>query len=59
MVVADDTWNIEQVYPLNADAFLQPEGMAFDKQGNLYISNEGNQINSGNILLFKYNKANN
>jgi uncharacterized protein YjiK len=57
LIVADENWNVQEVYPLNADAFLQPEGMAFDKQGNLYISNEGNQINNGNILLFKYSKA--
>jgi uncharacterized protein YjiK len=53
LVVADDKFDIQQVYPLNSE-FLQPEGMAFDKQGNLYISNEGDKVSTGNILMFKY-----
>jgi len=56
LVVLDNNWNAVQAYPLNA-GFLQPEGMAFDKQGNLYISNEGDKATNGNILLFKYSKA--
>jgi uncharacterized protein YjiK len=53
LVVADDKFDVQQVYPLSSE-FLQPEGMAFDKQGNLYISNEGDKVSSGNILMFKY-----
>ncbi|RYU91723.1 SdiA-regulated family protein [Mucilaginibacter terrigena] len=54
LVVLDEQWNVLQAYPLSGKVFLQPEGMAFDKQGNLYISNEGDKITNGNILLFKY-----
>ncbi|TSD67042.1 SdiA-regulated family protein [Inquilinus sp. KBS0705] len=55
LVVADENFNVQQAYPLNS-GFLQPEGMAFDKQGNLYISNEGDTASPGNISLFKYVK---
>ncbi|MBD1362305.1 SdiA-regulated domain-containing protein [Mucilaginibacter sp. ZT4R22] len=54
LVVTDDKWKVQGSYMLKG--FLQPEGMAFDSKGNLYISNEGDEIASGNILLFKYAK---
>ncbi|WP_238395241.1 SdiA-regulated domain-containing protein [Mucilaginibacter sp. 14171R-50] len=57
LVVLDSQWNALQAYPLSGKTFLQPEGMAFDKQGNLYISNEGDKITNGNVLLFKYKKG--
>jgi hypothetical protein len=53
LVITDERWNVLQGYPLPS-GFLQPEGMAFDKQGNLYISNEGDKMSNGNILMFKY-----
>lgn len=56
LVVTDEHWSVQQTYPLNSK-FLQPEGMAFDRQGNLYISNEGDKVSDGNILLFKYTKV--
>ncbi|MES2064990.1 MAG: SdiA-regulated domain-containing protein [Bacteroidota bacterium] len=56
IVVLDEQWNVQQVYPISGKTFLQPEGMAFDKQGNLYISNEGDKVTNGNILLFKYKR---
>ncbi|WP_374949654.1 SdiA-regulated domain-containing protein [Mucilaginibacter sp.] len=57
LIIADENFNIKQTISLKPNAFLQPEGIAFDKQGNLYISNEGNDINNGNILMFKYAQA--
>ncbi|MBD1391707.1 SdiA-regulated domain-containing protein [Mucilaginibacter glaciei] len=57
LVVTDENWTVQQAIPLDASLFLQAEGIAIDKQGNLYISNEGNTLNPGNILLFKYAKA--
>jgi hypothetical protein len=53
LVLTDGNFNVQQAYPLPS-GFLQPEGIAFDKQGNLYISNEGDKVNNGNILFFKY-----
>jgi hypothetical protein len=54
LVVADNNWNIKAVYPINPGLFLQPEGIAFDSQNNLYISNEGDKITPGNVLKFGY-----
>jgi hypothetical protein len=56
LVVADINWKVKNVYPLSVTIFGQPEGMAFDNQRNLYISNEGDQLSAGNILKFSYKK---
>lgn len=40
------------VYELKKSIFSQPEGLAFDKSGNLYISNEANGA-AADILFFK------
>lgn len=53
MVVTDSTWKVRDAYPLSGNIFNQPEGIAFDRQGNLYISNEGDDLADGNILKFK------
>ena len=53
LVVLDDRWTVKQMYDLDPVLFKQPEGLAFDKQGNMYISNEGVQGNA-NVLLFAY-----
>jgi hypothetical protein len=56
LVVADAGWKVKAVYPLSVTIFIQPEGMAFDNQRNLYISNEGDQLSAGNILKFSFTK---
>ncbi|WP_091211718.1 SdiA-regulated domain-containing protein [Mucilaginibacter gossypiicola] len=56
LVVADVNWKVKNVYPLSVTIFGQPEGMAFDNQRNLYISNEGDQLSAGNILKFSFKK---
>ncbi|MCF0063621.1 SdiA-regulated domain-containing protein [Dyadobacter chenwenxiniae] len=53
MIVTDSQWKVKEAYKLNGNMFIQPEGIVFDKQGNLYISNEGDDLFSGNILKFK------
>jgi hypothetical protein len=56
LVVTDPNWTIKSVYPLNPSIFRQPEGMAFDRDNNLYISNEGDKLSPGNILKFTFKK---
>ena len=52
LVVTDSNWKVQQAVPLHGNTFVQPEGIAFDTSGNLYISNEGDDFAEGNILKF-------
>lgn len=53
LVVTDKNWKPKEAYALSSNNFNQPEGIAFDKNGNLYISNEGDETLDGNILKIK------
>ncbi len=53
LLVLDDKWTVKASYLLDPSLFKQPEGLAFDRKGNMYISNEGGQGNA-NVLLFTY-----
>jgi hypothetical protein len=53
LLVLDDQWKVKEMYDLNPGLFKQPEGLAFDAKGNMYISNEGAQGNA-NVLFFSY-----
>ncbi|MGY4386143.1 uncharacterized protein YjiK [Pedobacter sp. UYP24] len=57
LVVTDSSWNIKELHKLNSSVFNQPEGLAFDRQNNLFISNEGDELTDGNVLKFKYLKS--
>lgn len=59
-VVTDAAWQVKAVYPLPPKVFRQPEGIAFDNENNLYISNEKATGVNGNILkfIFKQNDLN-
>jgi len=46
-------WKLKKTYQLDPILFKQPEGLAFDSKGNMYISNEGHGGNA-NVLLFNY-----
>lgn len=56
LVVLDEQWNPKSTYPLSRSIFLQPEGIAFDSDNNLYISNEGDKARAGNLLKFNYKR---
>jgi hypothetical protein len=56
LVVTDAAWKVKATYPLSAGLFTQPEGIAFDSQSNLYISNEGDTLSPATILKFTYKK---
>lgn len=58
LVIADNSWKIKETYPLPPAHFRQPEGIAFDRENNLYISNEGDAVSNGNVLKFDYNNQN-
>lgn len=54
LVVTAPDWKVKGAHHLSSNTFNQPEGIIFDRQGNLYISNEGDDITEGNILRFNY-----
>ncbi len=56
LLVADSDWAPLSTYHLPSVEFTQPEGIAFDKAGNLYISNEAGEEEAGSILKFVYQK---
>jgi hypothetical protein len=53
LLVLDNQWKLKAAYSLKPSLFKQPEGLAFDSKGNMYVSNEGGDGNA-NVLLFKY-----
>jgi uncharacterized protein YjiK len=56
LVIANEDWKIKSVYQLNPSVFPQPEGIAFDRQQNLYISNEKNLTPAATVLVFAYQR---
>jgi uncharacterized protein YjiK len=56
LLVLDKYRNVKEVYPIDPALFKQPEGIAFNQNGDLCISNEGGG-GAANILLFRYNPA--
>lgn len=55
LVIADKDFKVKEAYRLKPNLFRQPEGIAFDRAGNMYVSNEGRDEDA-DILFFKYNK---
>ncbi|MFI5219939.1 MAG: SdiA-regulated domain-containing protein [Bacteroidia bacterium] len=55
LAIIDTTGKVKHAIKLSTRVFKQPEGIAFDSKGNLYISNEGRR-GKGNILKFLYLK---
>ena len=58
LVVTDFNFQVKAVYPLPKSAFEQPEGIAFDNEGNLYISDEKSKGTHGDIQKFLFKKPN-
>ncbi|MCF3110548.1 SdiA-regulated domain-containing protein [Niabella sp. CC-SYL272] len=52
LLVADPQWKVIGMHALKPSLYAQPEGIAFDKAGNLWISNEKNQAAYGAVLKF-------
>ncbi|EPR68377.1 hypothetical protein ADICYQ_2573 [Cyclobacterium qasimii M12-11B] len=53
LLITDLHFNPKAVYRLNPKIFKQPEGITFDPEGNMYISNEA-RGGEPNILVFPY-----
>ncbi len=56
LIIADKTWKPKQVVHLNPSLFPQPEGIAFDIDNNLYISNEAGNTAEGTVLKFVFKR---
>lgn len=54
LVVADKDFNVEEVFPLKRSVYPQPEGIAFDKEGHLFLSSEGSKHKRGRIYRIPY-----
>lgn len=54
IVVIGQDMEVKEAVPLNGHLFLQPEGIDFDNAGNMFISNESNDVQAANILIFPY-----
>lgn len=54
LVIADNNWKVKEAHILDPKLFNQPEGMAFDKDNNLYISNEAGDTEKATLLKFVY-----
>lgn len=54
LVVLDSNWQIREQHLLDPSLFRQPEGLTFDREGNLYISNEGDDLSVATVLKFGY-----
>ena len=55
LFVFDMNGTIEYMEKLNPDIFNQPEGITFLKNGDMLISNEGQNKNP-TLLRFNYNR---
>jgi uncharacterized protein YjiK len=58
LLVTTGEWRAKEVHKLDGNMFNQPEGIAFDDENNLYISNEGDELQNGNILKFTFTPSN-
>lgn len=54
LLVYTADWKPVRAVPLEPSLFTQPEGMAFDGRGNLFISNEASAGQKANIHRFDY-----
>lgn len=54
LLIADHDWKVKEAHLLNPKLFNQPEGIAFDKDNNLYISNEAGDSGRATLLKFNY-----
>jgi uncharacterized protein YjiK len=56
LVIAQTDGTIQQAFHLNPALYKQPEGLAFDPAGNLYISNEAAEVGLAELLILPYHR---
>ena len=56
LIVIDKTSTIKWIYYLDASAYIQPEGICFDSDGTMFISNEGKGLKSNLLKISKPTK---
>ncbi|MBC7873384.1 MAG: SdiA-regulated domain-containing protein [Ferruginibacter sp.] len=56
LVIADLSGNVQGVYQLSKKLFPQPEGISFEQDGDMYISNEG-VGGKGSVMKFDYSET--
>lgn len=56
LVITDLQGHVQEAYNLKHRLFLQPEGLAFTANGDMFISNEGGYDGLANILKFTYKR---
>ncbi|MBK1440061.1 SdiA-regulated family protein [Parapedobacter sp. ISTM3] len=55
LVILDEQWHVTSAHRLDPKIYTQPEGIAFDANRNLYISNEkGKKGNRATIFKFQF-----
>ncbi|MGO4292984.1 hypothetical protein [Chitinophaga sp. RAB17] len=54
LVICDLQGHVQEAYNLKHRLFLQPEGIAFAPNGDMFISNEGGYDGTASILKFTY-----
>lgn len=55
LVITDLSGKVLESHVLPRKHFSQPEGITFAPNGDMYISNEGDEENTADILKYKYN----
>lgn len=58
LVITDLQGNVQEAHRLPRKHFSQPEGITFAPNGDMYISNEGDDEYTADILKFKYRPKN-
>lgn len=58
LVITDLQGNVQEAHRLPRKHFSQPEGITFAPNGDMYISNEGDDEYTADILKFKYHPKN-
>lgn len=56
LIVTDKAFVPKKIVPFSRKDFEQPEGIAFDKEDNLFISSEAGNLPAGMIFQFKRQK---